>query len=176
MHGIRMRTKEVASKGRERALEMVRDGAARREVLTHIATVAENISIPGCAASILVLDDDGLLRDGASPNIPADYLDKIDRLKPHPDLGTCASAAATGNVVVTPDFRADAKWAELRHLPLSLGYVGAWSTPIKSEAGKVLGTLGIYNRETREPSQEELEAMGILAAAAAHAITVTRAV
>ena len=29
---------------------------------------------------------------------------------------------------LTPDFSADDKWAELRHLPMSLGYVGAWSS------------------------------------------------
>ena len=150
---------------------MVKDGAARREVLTHIAATAERISDPGCAASILVLDDEGLLRNGASPNIPADYLDAIDRLKPDANLGTCAAAAATGNVVITRSFTEDSKWAELRHLPLALGYVGAWSTPIKDDAGRVLGTLGIYNRKPREPSGEELDAMGLLAAAAAHAIT-----
>src|SRR5689334_21566091 len=127
-----MTARDIARAGGQRALTMIRDGAPRREVLTHIATVAERISLPGCAASILVLDDHGLLRNGASPNIPADYLDAIDRLKPDANVGTCAAAAATGKVVVTRDFTDDTKWAELRHLPMSLGYVGAWSTPIKS--------------------------------------------
>lgn len=73
----------------------------------------------------LVLDEEGLLRNAASPDLPLDYLNAIDRLKPDAKVGTCAAAAATGCVVITPDFRADDKWAELRHLPLSLGFVGA---------------------------------------------------
>ena len=170
-----MKPQEIAAAARQRALTMIRDGFARREVLTHIASVAERLSVPGCAASILVLDENGLLRNGASPNIPADYLDAIDRLKPDANVGTCAAAAATGNVVITRSFTDDSKWSELRHLPLSLGYVGEWSTPIKGDNGRVLGTLGIYNREQREPTLEEKEVMSLLASAAAQAISSTHA-
>lgn len=151
----------------ERALRMMREGVPQREIFTHLATAAEISSGPGTAASILVLDANGLLRNGASPNLPADYLDAIDRLKPDPNLGTCAAAAATGEVVITPDFCADTKWAELRHLPLALGFVGAWSHPIKSEDGSVLGTFGTYYRTWREPTSQEREAVRILATAAA---------
>ena len=121
-------------------------------------------------ASVLVLDHNGLLRNGASPNLPADYLDAIDRLKPDAHVGTCAAAAATGEVVITPDFSADEKWAELRHLPLALGFLSAWSLPIKAADGRVLGTFGTYFRERRAPTQEEREAVGRLASAAAAAI------
>ena len=149
---------------------MLKQGSSRLDVLTHLATAAEQAVRPGSAASILLIDKDGLLRNGASPNIPADYLEAIDRLKPNPNLGTCASAAATGDVVITPDFRADEKWAELRHLPLALGYLGAWSTPIKSEDGRVLGTFGVYLREGGHPTPEEREAVHVLAGVAAAAL------
>jgi hypothetical protein len=68
----------------------------------------------------------------------------IDGLKPNAEVGTCAAAAATGNVVITPSFYADNKWAELRHLPLALGYVGAWSMPIKTYDNRIIGTFGTY--------------------------------
>ena len=157
----------------ERARKMLRAGTSRREVLTQLATVGEVVAGAGSAVSILVLDDFGLLRNGASPNLPSDYLDAIDRLKPDAGVGTCAAAAATGEVVVTPDFRADSKWAELRHLPLALGFVGAWSMPIKSPDGRVLGTFGTYFQESREPSLDERDAVRELASAAALAIEQT---
>lgn len=156
-----------------RAHQMLQAGTPRREILTHLATTAEMVAGAGTAASILVLDDHGLLRNGASPNLPTDYLDAIDRLKPDPRVGTCAAAAATGEVVVTPDFRADAKWAELRHLPLALGFAGAWSMPIKSRHGRVLGTFGTYFQRSREPTTDEREAVSRLAGAAALAIEAT---
>ena len=149
---------------------MIRAGSARREVLTMLVGVAEGVSGPGSVASILLLDENGLLRNGASPNLPADYLDAIDRLRPDPNLGTCAAAAATGEIVVTPDFRADEKWAELRQLPMGLGFVGAWSMPIKASDGTVMGTFGTYFRERREPTTAERDAVGMLVQAAAEAI------
>ena len=119
-------------------------------------------------ASILVLDRYGLLRNGASPNLPRDYLNAIDRLRPDPAVGTCAAAAATGLAIFTPSFLADDKWAELRHLPLALGFVGAWSMPIKSKGdGRVLGTFGTYYMDVRRPTSDEVTAIGELAGAAA---------
>jgi GAF domain-containing protein len=142
-------------------------GTPRLELLTRLATAAEVLAGAGSVASILVLDDAGLLRNGSSPNLPADYLDAIDRLKPDPGVGTCAAAAATGAVVITPDFYADDKWAELRHLPLALGFLGAWSQPIKTPNGRVLGTFGTYFRDRRSPTAEERRSVARLARAAA---------
>lgn len=162
-------TPSAAEAACEQALRMLSEAVPLAAVLAHLAACAERLS-PGTTASILMLDEQGLLRNGASPNLPADYLRAIDRLAPDPRVGTCAAAAATGEVVFTPDFCADEKWAELRHLPLSLGYVGAWSMPIKSESGKVLGTFGTYFRERRGPTDEEYRAVATLASAAALAL------
>lgn len=146
---------------------MLHDGATPHDILTMLVNTAEDIhGRERAVCSILALDHEGLLRNAASPNLPADYLAAIDRLKPNPQVGTCAAAAATGSVVVTCDFQADNKWAELRHLPLALGFVGAWSMPIKTMDGKILGTLGTYFRERRTPTPEELQSVELLADAA----------
>jgi GAF domain-containing protein len=111
----------------------------------------------------LLLDNAGLLRNGYSPHLPEDYLRAIDGIKPHPQLGTCAAAAATGEVVVTPDFCADSKWAELKHLPLSIGYKGAWSIPMKNAENKVIGTFGVYTTIERIPTEKEIAGTCLLA-------------
>jgi GAF domain-containing protein len=164
----------AVAEARLRALEMLEHGASQREILPVLAAAAEKANA-GTVASILVLDREGLLRNGASPRLPQDYLDAIDGIKPDPGVGTCAAAAATGRVVLTPDFRADEKWAELRHLPLALGYEGAWSQPIKSDGGQVLGTFGSYFRESREPSPQERRNIAGLASTAAIVIDRGRA-
>ena len=87
---------ELAAGAAERARQMLSDGEARDTILAMIANAAEHVSGEGAVCSILVLDGDGLLRNGASPNLPADYLASIDRLKPNPRVGTCSAAAATG--------------------------------------------------------------------------------
>jgi GAF domain-containing protein len=158
---------EFVGQATEIAQRMLKAGKPRFEILTHLAAAGETLAGPGSAVSILVLDEDGLLRNGASPKLPADYLQAIDRLKPDAKVGTCAAAAATGAVVITPDFCADDKWAELRHLPLSLGFVGAWSVPIKTQEGIVLGTFGTYFRDRRYPTLEEQRGVELLATATA---------
>jgi GAF domain-containing protein len=167
---LRPEERKVVEVARQHAQRLMQQGAPLRDVLAQLTTAVETIGKGRTVASILVLDRDGLLRNGASPNLPADYLDAIDRLKPDPHLGTCAAAAATGEIVETPSFHADARWAELRHLPMALGFVGAWSRPIKDGQGKVLGTFGTYFREQRLPTATEREAVELLAAVAATAI------
>lgn len=152
------------------ALQMIETSVDRNEILSFLATAAEKAAGPDAVVSILVLDKLGLLRNGASPQLPADYLKAIDGIKPDPNVGTCAAAAATGTIVFTPSFYADNKWAELRHLPTSLGFVGAWSFPIKSNDLKVLGTFGTYFRKQRKPSDEEMKGTELLASAAAMAL------
>lgn len=169
-----------SSKGRivddacRRVEVLLQHGAPQFESLALLVAASEAAGEPGVVSSILLLDRDGLLRNGASPNLPRDYLDAIDRLKPDPNVGTCGAAAATGDIVLTPDFRADEKWGELRHLPLALGFAGAWSMPIKDPDGKVLGTFGTYFRESREPTADELRHVAVLASMAARVIAAGR--
>jgi GAF domain-containing protein len=161
-----MQVYEEASK---QALQMLDRNFEPYRVLCHLATAADYAS-PGTVSSILLLDEKGLLRNGASPKLPADYLQAIDGLRPDKDIGTCASAAATGSIVITEDFCSDSKWPELRHLPLSLGFKSAWSMPIKNNLEKVLGTFGTYFTMSRQPTQKEIEGVRILAKAAAKII------
>jgi len=101
---------ELVANAAKQARDMLSADVPGNKILTMIAHTAESISGEHSVCSILALDGDGLLRNAASPNLPADYLAAIDRLKPNPRVGTCSAAAATGLVVVTEDFRADDKW------------------------------------------------------------------
>ncbi len=152
---------------------MLDSGMPTEKILQLLASTGEQVAQTSAVCSILRVDGDGLLRNAASPNLPADYLAAIDRLKPNPRVGTCAAAAATGSVVVTCDFEADDKWSELRHLPLALGFAGAWSMPIKNDDGKVLGTFGTYFRERRPPTPEEMKSVEVLASAAGKVLSRT---
>ena len=160
-------TLDIAQKASQEAMQLFENGAPQHKILGCLIEAAEKIAGKGSVSSILLLDKSGLLRNAYSPSLPYDYLTAIDGLKPHPNLGTCASAAATGSMVITRDFKSDDKWGELRHLPLALGYVGAWSMPITTPDGKVLGTFGTYFREQREPSEDEIQSVRELADVAA---------
>ncbi len=156
----------LVTRAADQAHKMLNSGVPAKDILVMLVNTAEQVAQSSAVCSMLFVDPEGYLRNAASPKLPPDYLAAIDRLKPNPRVGTCAAAAATGTVVVTCDFQADDKWAELRHLPMSLGFAGAWSMPIKSSDGRVLGTLGTYLRERRAPTPEEVANVGVLASAA----------
>jgi GAF domain-containing protein len=152
------------------AKEKLSAGEKASSILNFIAEEAQKLKSDGSVVSILLLDKNGLLRNAASPKLPLDYIKAIDGIKPNPKLGTCAAVAATGKTIYTPDFLADEKWNELKHLPLAIGFKGAWSMPIKNSNGKVLGTFGTYFTNVRTPSDDEVEAVKILSAAVSEVI------
>jgi GAF domain-containing protein len=169
--GSGMDTTRLIADACEEADRLIARRAPHHEIFGCLIAAAERVSGSGAVSSVLLLDELGLLRNGASPNLPADYVEAIDGLRPDAAVGTCAAAAATGALVVTPSFLADDKWAELRHLPLAIGFAGAWSIPITSgRDGRVLGTFGTYYRDVRRPSIDEVAAIRALAAAVARAL------
>lgn len=164
---------DAVAQVREDCLRRIRRGEPAEAVLHALACAIDRIVDGGGAASILLLDERGRLRSGASPRLPPDYLAAIDGLAPDPDVGTCAAAtaAATGEEVVTPSFVACGRWRELGRLPLALGYLGAWSHPIRSLVDQhVLGTFGVYHRDVREPTGFERAAVRQLAPVAARVL------
>jgi GAF domain-containing protein len=153
------------------ALEMIQRREPLPGVLTLLCHIVEAEAPTSVRASILLVDPArNALYTGAAPGLPDDYNRAVDGIGISSTVGTCASAAATGQVVVTPDIANDPHWSGLSHLPLGLGLVAAWSMPIKSANGTVLGTLGTYFTQRREPTDAERELVAYLAGTAALAI------
>ena len=129
-------------------------------------------------ASVLLLDEHGRLRHGAAPSLPDDYNQAVDGIPIGPDVGTCGVAAYTGEVVLTPDLLADPNWALLKDRAERLGLLAAWSCPILSASGEILGTFGTfgtYFRQKRLPTARERKIVESLCKVAAIAIDRSRA-
>jgi two-component system, cell cycle sensor histidine kinase PleC len=154
----------------KQSLELVVIGAPLDEVLRHLVETVESQANGTVVASIMLLDGERRLRNGASPSLPDDYLQAIDGLPADAKLGTCCAAAALGEVVCTPDFATARSWQGISHLPLALGLHGAWSMPIIGRDGSVLGTFGTYFRECRGPTEAERAVVEVLVRTAAIAV------
>src|SRR6266850_1798577 len=165
----RPRVEELAG-DQTRLAQMIARGAPLPDLLEALTRMIEGHS-DGMLASILLLDPDGVhLRHGAAPSLPASYTSAIDGLLIGPDVGSCGSAAYLGEPVVVSKIDTDARWVPFRELALSHDLRACWSTPIKSSAGRVLGTLALYYREPREPGLWELTLIDVATQLAAIAI------
>ncbi|MCH2547239.1 MAG: GAF domain-containing protein [Alphaproteobacteria bacterium] len=164
------RQSEELLTAQRQALEMVLSNAPLKEVLLYLAEVVEKNTNTSVFAVILLLDEENRLRHGAAPSLPDAYNEAIDGLTAHSELGTCGAAAATGKIVITESIDAAPSWQEIKQLPLDLGLKAAWTQPIFSRSGKVLGTFGTYFRECRSPDKYEMDVVAMLSRMAAIAI------
>jgi two-component system, sensor histidine kinase and response regulator len=149
--------------GHNLVLERIASGAPLEEALATLVSSLEE-QVPGTLCSILVLDQLGRLRIGAAPSLPETFQSACDRLEPGPATGSCGTAAWSGQRVICTDLATDPLWQAFRDLALEHGLQAAWSEPIRSAAGSVLGTIAVYRREPHTPDIHEIE----LVSGAAH--------
>src|SRR5258707_32188 len=139
------------------ALKMILIGASLNEVLTSVTRLIEAHS-EGMLCSIFLLDEDGLhLRYGGAANLPEAYRAATDGVCIGPNVGSCGAAAYLRQPVFVSDILSHPNWASLRSVVLQSGLRAAWSTPIMSQDGKVLGTFCMYYREVRHPGTDDIQ-------------------
>ncbi|MGE3106444.1 MAG: PAS domain S-box protein, partial [Lysobacterales bacterium] len=114
-------------------------------------------AVPGMLCSILLLDEKRLhLSLGAAPDLPAAFNAAINGMPIGLGVGSCGTAAATGETVIAADIANDPNWEGYRELAASHGLGACWSLPLRAGDGRVLGTFAVYFREPRAPSENEL--------------------
>lgn len=139
--------------------DLIARDAPLRDVLTELALGIEEYE-PSVAACIVLLDrESSTLHPGAGPSLPADWLNAIDGVVIGPNIGSCGSAAWTGEPVISENLATDPKWAPVREFAESCNLRHCWSMPIKGADGLVLGTFALYGSQPRAPEPEHLTLM-----------------
>jgi len=157
------RSLDTVRKSKERlerqndVLRRIARGAPLAETLNQLVLAIEEPET-GMIGSILLLDREGnRLATAAAPHLPHDYSHAIDGVRIGPSTGSCGTAAFRGKRVVVADIELDPLWADYRELAAAHGLRACWSQPIVSSAGAVLGTLAMYYREPRSPTEAEID-------------------
>ena len=147
----------AAFRGREiRLLEQLAAGATLPRILEAVTWMIQDQS-PGTVASVLLLDPDGVhLRNGAAPDLPADYNAAVEGIAIGPCVGSCGTAVFRRQRVIVSDIATDPLWAEFKHIALQHGLRACWSEPIFDSRQNVMGSFAMYRREVCEPTDEDL--------------------
>lgn len=150
--------------GQADALMQAQSGAPLAEVLNTLAQAAEAGCEGKVLVSILLLDDDGKhLRHAAAPSLPDAYNEGIDGVAIGPTVGSCGTAAFLGHSIFVIDIEKDPLWQNYSGLALGHGLRACWSTPFCAKDGSVLGTLALYYRECRSPTEAERDLVKFVA-------------
>ncbi len=142
----------------KRTLEMMANGASLSEVLNDLCASID-AHAPPVASMVCLMEPDGKeLVPGAGPHIPAALTAAITPWPIGPNRGSCGTAAFTKQRVIIPDISDDPRWPdEARDLALNHGFCAAWSEPLISKDGEVLGTFCLSYAEPRIPNSRDLE-------------------
>ncbi len=148
---------------RSLVLEQLANGAAIEEIFTQITLGIERIC-PKAWCSILVLDEAGeRLLTGAAPNLPDFYNAAIHGLAIGNGVGSCGTAAYTGQRVIVQDIANHPYWTPFKELAAKAHLGACWSEPIKNSSGCVLGTFAIYHQHPQVPTEHEISLISLAA-------------
>lgn len=143
----------------KRLLEMIATGVPLKKILNALCQFIEE-QRSGTLASVLLLNRDGVHLDCiAGLSLPKRWMQQMESLPIGPCAGSCGTAAYRGSPVIVSDIETDPLWnvPEHRGAALKCGLRASWSNPVLSSKGKVLGTFCMYYRETRSPTNQDLE-------------------
>ncbi|MEQ1622808.1 MAG: PAS domain S-box protein [Methylococcales bacterium] len=107
--------------------------------------------------SILLLDDKGeYFIKGIAPSLPDFYNEAIKGVEIGIGIGSCGTAAFTGERVIVEDITTHPYWTHYKELAARAGLGACWSQPIHSSLNQVLGTFAIYFHESQIPVASDI--------------------
>jgi formate hydrogenlyase transcriptional activator len=141
-----------------RTLELIADGASLKEILNDLCHSIDVVASP-VISTVLLMDADGeRLWHTAGTLVPREWLPVVSPLRISPHAGCCGAAAFLKERVIVADVATDINWLdEYRDLAIKIGIRAAWSEPILTKDGQVLGTFALYSSASRIPTDAEIE-------------------
>ena len=151
----RQRAREV-KRGRGKMLEKLTTGAPLEEVLATLVETAEEVN-PELMCSVLLVDRDShTLKMCAGGSLPESYVQGLGAVPIAPDAGSCGAAAFHGRRMIVEDVTTHPNWEPFRDLVKEAGLGACWSEPVMASDGEILGTLAVYDRQSRTPEASDI--------------------
>ena len=141
---------------RSRILELLAGSKPLPVILEALVRGVEQLQ-PAMLCSILLLDTQRQhLGLGVAPSLPEFYLAAIDGEQIGIGVGSCGTAAYTGERVIVEDIATHPFWAGYRELAARAGLHACWSQPIRASTDQVLGTFAVYHRCPCSPTASDI--------------------
>jgi diguanylate cyclase (GGDEF)-like protein/PAS domain S-box-containing protein len=150
---------ETLQASQQSILRLIATCRPLEQVLGALVEAVEKLFRPSLCAVLVYERGHDCLNIGAAPSIAEAVRSLIDGTPLGPDLNSFAAAAFRRETVVVTDIAHDETCGAAREAALKAGYRSCWAHPALGPDGQLLGVIGMYNRETRAPSEDELAAI-----------------
>ncbi len=148
---------ERYEKFRSYVLELLAKNEPLAGILQAIVKGVEQLK-PEMLCSILLLDKAGKhLGQGVAPSLPDFYNAEIDGLEIGMGVGSCGTAAFTGQRVIVENIQTHSYWSSFKTLAARAGLGSSWSQPVFSSSGQIQGTFAIYHHEISTPGDSDID-------------------
>jgi PAS domain S-box-containing protein len=149
---------ETLLAGERQLLEMVASGRSIPDTLEALCRLVEEIA-GGSYCSLVLVDPSGTkFSQAIAPSVAREFSDAVRGWPLDRRGGPCVMAARERTQVIVSDVTSDTRWRDSwRALAQAHGLRSCWSTPVVSQAGKVLGTFALYRGEPGSPSDLQLD-------------------
>ncbi len=140
-------------------LQLLATGNPLSVILDDVIDAIES-QVAGSRGSILILDRTGRnLCSEAGPSLSAEFHDAVRKFPIGLNTGACGKAAYLNQPVIIENIQTDPACKPFCELAARNQLKAAWSIPIRSISGKVLGTFCVYSDENRSPTDVEMNVM-----------------
>ncbi len=137
---ILQRSREL-EQGRIEVLRMVASGDPLENILNVLCHKAQTYN-PEVICSILRLNPhSNTLHPIASVSLPKFYCDALEGITIGIGVGSCGTAAMSGQRVIVEDINTHPYWALYKDIALSANLQACWSEPIIDANGNIFGTI-----------------------------------
>lgn len=149
---------QTFEKFRNKVLESLAGDAPLTTVLKQIVLGLESL-YPEMMGSISMLDAEGIhLVNAIAPSLPDFYNEAVEGVTIGLGVGSCGTAAFTGQRVVAEDITVHPYWVSYRELTKKAGLQSCWSQPvIAGVERKVMGTVAIYHKKPHTPDHYDIQ-------------------
>ncbi|HEY3731282.1 MAG TPA: EAL domain-containing protein [Steroidobacteraceae bacterium] len=145
--------------GERDVFERIAADAGLSEVLESIVTLIESINSTFTAAISHLGPETQSFVEVIGQRLPVRWRSVEQRLTVDIRNGSSAAAVYLGRPVLVGDIERDPFWQRRREVALEVGFRAAWSVPIKSASGRVLGAVSVYRPLAGVPQTADLELM-----------------
>ena len=135
-----------------RILTSISQGVDSKAILDQVCLGAESM-LANAVATVMRLDDDGVLRIAAGPSLSASAYEAFGALVPSAGAGSCANAVLSCEAVYVTNTQVDPRWRDIKALANQFNLRACWSLPVKDPNSKILGSFALSSFENRKPSK-----------------------
>ena len=153
----RRKLSEALGEARRAVLSQLGQGADLQTGLKALVSAIESVKTE-MRISVMLLDDTGKrVKFVASNRLPVEFTDSLQGAEIGPDIGTCGTAAYTGQRVISEDILTDPKWKDFGEQAKMSGMRACWSEPVRDVSGTVLGAFAVYYPAACQPTEDDLD-------------------